>query len=175
MFGGDVQLVSWPQEAGLRERVAATGRLCLLVIEPNVSPPHDLGVGEDWVRSTADAVEIRSRIDRLRAANAGRLPRPGLDGDGILTYGPRWVALAPGDLPLARRLCDRFTQLVTRAELRSCYEPACSDATLAVKLHRLRRHLIDVELRLTTVRGRGCILEPAHPLASAFDASAVTA
>ncbi len=117
---------------------------------------------EDWVRSTADPIEVRSRIERLRAAHEHQHRRPTVDEDGILTFGERWVALAPGDVALARVLCEQFTNLVAREDLRRCAVPPCSDATLAVKLYRLRRHLTQVGLRLTTIRSRGCILESAQ-------------
>lgn len=162
MYPADVQLVRWPEGQDDRRRLSDTGQLCLLVIEANIPPPSDLQPGEDWVRSTADPIEVRSRIDRLRAANASRLLRPTLDDDGILAYADRWVALSPGDVPIGRVLCERFNSLVTRDELRVCFEPPCTDATLAVKLYRLRRHLAGLGLRLTTIRGRGCVLERAE-------------
>lgn len=162
MYRGDVQLVRWPEEEAERQRLAEAGQLCLLVIETNMAPPADLQPGEDWVRSTADPIEVRSRIDRLRAAHEHQHRRPTVDEDGILTFGERWVALAPGDVALARVLCEQFTNLVAREDLRRCAVPPCSDATLAVKLYRLRRHLTQVGLRLTTIRSRGCILESAQ-------------
>lgn len=166
-----MQLIRWPEEAAARRRCSEEGGLCLLVVEPHVPPPFDLTDGEDWVRSTADPMEVRSRIDRLRRLWVGRTVAPTVDDDAILTFGERWVALPWADLPLARLCCARFGSIVTRDELRHCFDPPCSNQTLAVKLHRFRRHVAAVGLRVSTIRGRGCVLEPELPAAHALGAS----
>lgn len=163
---GDVQLVRWPQEADTRRRLAAGGERCLLVVEPTMLPPEDLQPGEDWVRSTADPVEVGARLDRLRSLRPGRAPRPTVDADGIVSFGGRWTAMGPIDVELAQLLCDHFGSLVSRRELRACFQPLCSDANLTVKLYRLRRQFEKLGLTLATVRGRGYVLDVADAVAS---------
>lgn len=154
-----MHLVKWPEEADQRCRLAEAGELCLLVLEPNVLPPEDLHRREDWVRVSADPIEVHSRIERLRSLNTAASGQPAIDEDGILSFGDRWVALGPGDVALARLLCDSFGTLVGRAALRDCVHPACTYAALAVKLHRMRRMLAPLGLNIATIRARGYVLQ----------------
>jgi hypothetical protein len=157
--GGEVHLVRWPAEADDRRRFSEIGELCLLLVEPNELPPDDVGRSEDWVRSTADPIEVHWRIERLRSLNPRPLGPPEVDDDNILSFGDQWLPLGPGDAGLVRLLCEQFGNLVHRDELRVTAGAALTDAALSVRLFRLRRQLAPLGLNVATVRGRGYVLE----------------
>jgi hypothetical protein len=168
-FGGEVQLVPWPQGERQRRAIARAGQLCLLLVEPNDLPPADLGPGEDWVRTTADPIEVHVRGERLVRSHAGGDRPPGVDDQGILRHGSRWAALGPGDTSIVATLCESFGLLVARDVLCRCVSPVLSNPALSVRLFRLRPTLASVGLSVTTVRGRGYVLgvasdeaQPAH-------------
>jgi hypothetical protein len=157
--GGEVHLVRWPAEADERARFSETGELCLLLVEPNDLPPDDVRRSEDWVRSTADPIEVHWRIERLRSLNPRPLGPPEVDGDSILSFGDQWLPLGPRDARLVRLLCEQYGNLVHRDELRATVGASLTDAALSVRLFRLRRQLAPLGLNIATVRGRGYVLE----------------
>jgi hypothetical protein len=158
----EVHIVKWPEEREDRERHARARALCLLVVDVGDLPPSDLRVTEDWVRASADPIEVHSRIERIRALNPLVVGRPAVDADGILTFGERWLPLSPGDASLVAALCANYGGLVHREHLRALV-PGLTDASLSVRLHRLRRQLAPLGLAVTTVRARGYILDPMVP------------
>jgi hypothetical protein len=157
--GGEVHLVRWPAEAGDRRRFGEMGELCLLLVEPNELPPDDVRRSEDWVRSTADPIEVHWRIERLRALNPRPVGPPEVDDDNIVSFGGQWLPLGPRDAGLVRVLCAQYGNLVHRDELRSTAGASLTDAALSVRLFRLRRQLAPLGLNIATVRGRGYVLE----------------
>jgi hypothetical protein len=158
--GGEVHLVRWPAEAGDRRRFGEMGELCLLLVEPNELPPDDVRRSEDWVRSTADPIEVHWRIERLRALNPRPVGPPEVDDDNIVSFGDQWLPLGPLDARLVSLLSAHFGTLVHRDDLRAAIGDSLSDAALSVRLFRLRRQLAPLGLNITTVRARGYVLEP---------------
>ena len=71
-------VVRWPVDAGLRDDLARQGVPCLLVL-PRGAPVPTMGLGEDWVRDTADEREIAVRLRQLAALGrpAGATVPPG--------------------------------------------------------------------------------------------------
>jgi hypothetical protein len=170
-FGGEIQLVRWPEGERTRRARARAGRPCLLLIEPDELPPVDLRPTEDWVRTTADPIEVHLRGERLRRAHEHVDHRPRLDDSGILRFGGRWVALGAGDVPVVATLVTNLGQLVPRDTLRQVTRPAMTNSALSVRLFRLRPALASVGLAITTIRSRGFVLDVA-PLDQLDDAPA---
>jgi len=78
-------VVRWPVDAGLRDDLARQGVPCLLVL-PRGAPVPTMGLGEDWVRDTADEREIAVRLRQLAALGrpAGAAVPPILPLDELL-------------------------------------------------------------------------------------------
>lgn len=157
----EVHVLRWPADEGLRTDLRAAGHSCLLLVDPHDLPPDELAPFEDWVRTTADPIEVHWRTRQLQRLQqrARRSPRV---SDCTLVYNDRRTPIPPVDEPLLALLCDRLGQVVTRDELRRAGEAALTDAVLNVRLYRLRRVLGATGLKITTVRGRGCVLEVVH-------------
>ena len=100
-------VVRWPVDAGLRDDLARQGVPCLLVV-PRGAPIPTVGLGEDWVRDTADEREIAVRLRQLAA-----LGRPA--GEAVPPVLP--PTLRPSALRLAAVLSSPPGRLVPTAEL----------------------------------------------------------
>ena len=154
----DVAFVHWPREAARREECRRAGVPVLLLVEPGGAPPLDSWEYEDWVRTTADSVEVRARVVglSLRAPVA-----PVLDEYGLLRVGQRWVGLSATDERLVRVLLDRFGDVVENGELaRAGWDEPPGVTTLRVRLQRLRRAIEPLGLTVRNVRGQGYVLGP---------------
>jgi hypothetical protein len=157
----DVVLVRWPDESERLEALRASGAPRLLLVPPDTDPPVTVDPLEDWVRLPADQPEVRARLATLNArANADR-PVPAVDGDGLLHYRGRWVALSPVEQALAASLADRFGAVVGRDALarRAWPDGVPTRNALDVHILRLRRRIAALGLELRTVRSRGYLLQ----------------
>lgn len=162
-------LVRWPGDAAVRAALASQGRPRLLVIESATPPPLMWDDREDWIRSTADPVEVEARWSRLAAAADApdacppdRLPLPLLDAVGHLQAADgREVHLDPVETRMVRLLLVSCDRIVRRDELRTAAWPSGSVSERAVdgRISRLRRGIGAVGLQIVTVRGRGYLLE----------------
>jgi hypothetical protein len=158
----DVVLVRWPLEAERRANLAGRGAPRLLLIDEGHEPPEPADCLEDWVRVPV----VEADVDRRLVALSKRLaahspPRPELDGDGVLRFGPTWVPLPPVEARLTRPLLDRFGAVVGREALARSGWPNGAPGRNALDVHvlRLRRRLAPVGLVIRTVRSRGYLLE----------------
>lgn len=161
----EVVLVRWPREAERRDLLAEEGVPRLLLIEDGQRPPATEDCLEDWVRVPAAEEDVQARLAglavrrRLHAAEA-----PELDGDGVLRFAARWVALPPVEARLTTALLDRFGAVVSRGALGRAGWPEGAPGRNALDVHvvRLRRRLASVGLAIRTVRSRGYLLEPSE-------------
>jgi hypothetical protein len=158
----DVALLRWPAEADRRDDLSLRRIPRLLLVDADVDPPAPLDCLEDWARAGASENDVRARVDGLglrAAAHADHAPL--LDGDGVLRYGNRWVALPPVEARLASLLVQRFGAVVSRDALSRAGWPATPTGRNALDVHilRLRRRLAVTDLAIRTVRSRGYLLE----------------
>jgi DNA-binding winged helix-turn-helix (wHTH) protein len=158
-----VSLVRWPAERDRREALRQAGEPRLLLVEQG-APPVPSDHREDWIRLPADDVDLRVRVEALRRRlGAESVGLPGIDEDGVLRVGDRWVALPPVEARLATVLVDRFGAVVSREALTKVGWPGGSSSRNALDVHvlRLRRRLAPLQLAIRTVRSRGYLLERA--------------
>jgi DNA-binding winged helix-turn-helix (wHTH) protein len=87
--------------------------------------------------------------------------KPVVDDHDLLRFHDRWVALGPVEARVARTLTEHVGELVPRPAIEAVAWPGrpVRANTIDRQLHRLRAHVAAVGLVLTTVRGRGYILE----------------
>ncbi|MCB0997358.1 MAG: response regulator transcription factor [Acidimicrobiales bacterium] len=162
----DVVLVRWPAEKSRREQLAERGVPRLLVVEGGAPPPVVNDGLEDWIRVPAPATDLRARVEALvaRSGTGGSDEVPHVDEHGVLRIGERWVSLPPIEANLARVLVARFGAVVGREELMSAGWPEGEPARnlLDVRMLRLRRRLLPLDLVIRTIRSRGYLLEHAR-------------
>jgi DNA-binding response OmpR family regulator len=162
----DVVLVRWPADGARRAALRAGGVPRLLLVEEGEEPPPPDDCLEDWVRVPAPESEVRARaaalVLRARRHVAGQ---PVLDGDGVLRFGGRWVALPPIEARIARLLVERFGAVVGRETLARAGWPAGAPGRNALDVHmlRFRRRVEPLGLVVRTVRSRGYALEAPLP------------
>ena len=84
-----------------------------------------------------------------------------LDDNGLLHQGSSWVALPDTEWRLVAALLSRSGQLVGRDELARAAWPdnAVTGAALNSIIKRTRRRLAPFGLTITTVRGRGFVVD----------------
>lgn len=155
-------MVRWPAEADRREELESSGLPRLLLVEGRAALPEPVGCLEDWVRLPADESEVEERI-RALAGRARRVDsgKPELDGDGVLRFRGRWVAIPPVEQRLCLAFLDRYQVVVGRQTLLRAGWPAGAPDRNVLDVHilRLRRRLAPVGLAIRTVRSRGYLLE----------------
>jgi two-component system OmpR family response regulator len=157
----DVVLVRWPDEIERLETLRARGAPRLLLVPPDAVPPVTVDPLEDWVRLPADQSEVRARLTTLSTRARADQPVPAVDGDGLLHYRDRWVALSPVEQALAAALADRFGAVVGREVLARGAWPDGVPTRNALDVHilRFRRRIAALGLELRTVRSRGYLLQ----------------
>ncbi|MGE0877732.1 MAG: winged helix-turn-helix domain-containing protein [Acidimicrobiia bacterium] len=160
VMNADVAVLRWPEDAGERRHARSIGKPCLLLVEPGTLPPSDLAADEDWARTTADPFEIHFRTTRLTLLQRSPHDRPTIDEHNLLHYRGSWVALGPLEAQLARLLVEEFGEIVAKERLQQAGadDGHAKTSTLNVRLLRLRRHIADLGLTVTTVRGRGSVM-----------------
>ena len=152
-----VELVHWPAERDRRSRLREANQPRLLLVEATASPPLTDDPCEDWVRLPADHRDVQARVESLRRRAA---TDPTL-ADGVLRTATGWVALPELEARIVAPLLARMGRVVDRPALLEAGWPgqAPSRNLLDVHLHRLRRRLEPIDLRIRTVRKRGYVLE----------------
>ena len=156
----DVRLVRWPAARTQLDELRAAGVPRLVVVDGDVAPPAPNDELEDWVRLPADQSDVRVRVDTLAARARGKA-FPQLSKEGILRHAGVSVPLSPVESRLVAVLIARFGAVVGRAELMDAVWPHERPPRNALDVHisRLRRRLGNLDLAITTVRGRGYLLE----------------
>ena len=165
----DVVLVRWPEEDLRLRELRETGSPRLLLLNGESEPPESADCLEDWIRLPADDRDMRARVARLASQSETRQPAPQVDGDGLLRYRGRWVALSPVESALAITLVDRFGAVVGRDTLARRAWPEGTPTRNALDVHmlRLRRRIAPLGVEVRTVRSRGYLMQAAQPRADA--------
>jgi DNA-binding response OmpR family regulator len=161
----EVVLVRWPREAEIRERLAAEGRLRLLLVEDGAPVPSVEAHLEDWIRVPATDADVRARLEVLdHRCKKVEIGSPTLDDDGVLRHAGGWTSLPPVEARLTRLLVERYGSVVGRDALARAGWPDGAPGRNALDVHvlRLRRRLAGVGLVIRTVRSRGYLLEAAE-------------
>jgi DNA-binding response OmpR family regulator len=161
----DVVLVRWPEEDARLGQLRATGAPRLLLLNDEAAPPESTDCLEDWIRLPADDRDVRARVASLAARADGEQTAPQIDGDGLLRYRGKWVALSPVEAALAGTLVDRFGAVVGRETLARRAWPTGSPTRNALDVHmlRLRRRIAPLGVEVRTVRSRGYLMQTAQP------------
>ena len=156
----DVVVLTWPEDAARRTQLREAHVPRLLIVGPQETPPRDLDDLEDWARSTADAIEVHSRLAALAdKARDNNLAPPKVDESGIIRFGGSWVSLGPIEARLAELLTQRFGQVVPRQELMAAgWTGQAPRRALDLQVLRLRRHLAPLQLLIHNIRGHGYVL-----------------
>lgn len=156
----DVRLVRWPAARAQLDELRAAGVPRLVVVDGDVAPPAPNDELEDWVRLPADQSDVRVRVDTLAERARGRSV-PQLSEEGVLRHAGVSVPLSPVERRLVEALIARLGAVVGRVELMDAVWPDERPPRNALDVHisRLRRRLRDLQLAITTVRGRGYLLE----------------
>ena len=165
----DVVLVRWPEEHVRLRELRETGSPRLLLLNGESEPPESADCLEDWIRLPADDRDMRARVTRLASRSETQQPAPQVDGDGLLRYRGRWVALSPVESALAITLVDRFGAVVGRDTLARRAWPEGTPTRNALDVHmlRLRRRIAPLGVEVRTVRSRGYLMQAAQPRADA--------
>jgi len=165
----DVVLVRWPEEDVRLRELRETGSPRLLLLNGESEPPESADCLEDWIRLPADDRDMRARVARLASRSETQQPAPQVDGDGLLRYRGRWVALSPVESALAITLVDRFGAVVGRDTLARRAWPEGTPTRNALDVHmlRLRRRIAPLGVEVRTVRSRGYLMQAAQPRADA--------
>jgi DNA-binding response OmpR family regulator len=163
----DVVLVRWPEEDVRLRQLRETGSPRLLLLNGESEPPESADCLEDWIRLPADDRDMRARVARLASRSETQQPGPQVDGDGLLRYRGRWVALSPVESALAITLVDRFGAVVGRDTLARRAWPEGTPTRNALDVHmlRLRRRIAPLGVEVRTVRSRGYLMQAAQPRA----------
>jgi hypothetical protein len=162
----DIELLRWPADEEQRRQLAADGVPRLLLLAADSPPPRSADLLEDWVRLPLDHDELLARRNALVRRATCATHGPQLDGDGLLWWGDRWVAIPRAQRPVVELLVTRVRELVRRDELVSAYgATGGSPNQVAVKamLGRLVKRFAEVGLVLKSVRGRGYLLDAPNP------------
>lgn len=163
------EILHWPDGAERRAELVALGVPRLLVLDAGATPPPAADELEDWLWTPTDERDLYARLRRLAdRQRAGRRLAPGdvaVDGDGVLTFGGRWVLLPPAEAAIALALATPPGQVHSRARLAAA---AWGDTprkahSLDSRLHTLRARLAPLGLGVHAVRGRGFLLVTAPP------------
>ena len=165
----DVVLLRWPEESARRTELETAARPRLLLVEPGDPPPDISDPLEDWIRLPAADRDARARVARLASRAETEQQAPQVDGDGLLRYRGRWVALSPVENALAATLVDRFGAVVGRDTLARRAWPGGTPTRNALDVHmlRLRRRIAMLGVEVRTVRSRGYLMQAAQPRANA--------
>jgi DNA-binding response OmpR family regulator len=152
------ELVEWPIERELRNRLAVAGVPRLLVVSENERPPRRLAPDEAWIAAPFDRDELSARVHELAVA-IERFDRadPWIDSSGVAHRGDVSVTLTAKEASVARALFAASGGVVPRDRLEAEVAPdrTLGDRTLEGVIHRLRRRLIALHLVVRSERTRG--------------------
>lgn len=161
-FMSGVRFVRWPIEAGILSECRRDKTPCLLVVEGKAKAPICTEPWEDWIRTPAPQQDIEARVKSLIQRTHGSMI-PIVDSTGVLHFGKDSIPISSSQVSLMDQFIAHFEELVYRAELEQCALQQSKGITrnaLDLQIMRLRRRISAIGLDLTTVWGRGYILEP---------------
>jgi DNA-binding winged helix-turn-helix (wHTH) protein len=154
-----VVMLRWPEDAELRDELAASHRARLLLVPRGDAPPLAADPLEDWMWEPGDGFELALRVEALSQRVIADRPR--FDVDGVLHAGGRWTTLAPHELPVARVLVEHFGEIVARDLVITAAWPGAEPKPAAVNLvvHRVRNRVQAQGLAVRAFRGRGFLMD----------------
>jgi DNA-binding winged helix-turn-helix (wHTH) protein len=157
-----VELVSWPREGQLRERLARAGIPRLLLVEASAPLPDSIGIDEDWVRLPSDERDVAARVQRLsRIVSRLGSQRPVIDPNRMLHRGGATVLLSPAESTVVAMLISSSGTIVGREAIEHALwghgAPPSAKALDAI-VYRLRRRLAGLNLCIRSARGRGFVI-----------------
>lgn len=171
LAGLPVELIMWPAESDRREILARAAVPRILLVAVDASPPHVIGVDEDWIRlPAADADVLARAMQLLRLEEHLRTDVPYLDGRRYLHRAGTTVLLTAAEASIMSLLLADIGAIVLHASLEDevWHGPAPSHDALDAAIYRLRRRLAGLGMRIRSVRGRGFTLElDLRPMTSA--------
>src|SRR5688572_9913848 len=89
-----VEIIHWPRDAFVRDRLARANVPRLLLVEGGSRPPVELGLDEDWTLVSADLSTVEKLASRLRERVEELVQEPALlDGADVLHRGHKSIAL----------------------------------------------------------------------------------
>jgi len=157
-----VELVAWPTDEGLRQRLARAGVPRLLLVAHDAEAPWAVGLDEDWVRMPAQEGDVVARLQRL-AGVLGRLghDHPVVDRNHIVHFGGTSIVLSPAQAVLVSELLERPGQVVDRTHLEAMLWPDGAPGPKALDgvVFRVRRRLQGLGLVIRSTHGRGFSLD----------------
>jgi hypothetical protein len=156
----DVAVVPWPSDRTARSRARATGRPCLLIVDPAVAPPTDCDLHEDWVLATAPSADVRARLRAL--ATRPVPPRPVVLDAAVVDE------LDDRQLLLLAALDVRPGRITPRHRLTTLVD---SHDDVTAVLATLRRRLSGGGIELVELPGDGDVLLVRIPAAQAVGAA----
>jgi len=162
-----VALVHWPRDNARRVQLAAARLPCLLLVEPDATPPV-VEMWEDWIRLPADERDVSIRLQGL----ALRVCRPEIVDNSILRNSYGTVTLSSQESAMAQALLESEGRLVSREELERALWPDGRPTARALDdlVYRLRQKVKPLQLNVFGARRRGFVLgvaievAPAEPL-----------
>ena len=158
----DVSVLHWPDDAHVRDHLAAFRQPRILLVEPGASPPMPLDELEDWVRTPTDPEDLQARSRELhRRARDASPSKPIIDDQGLLWVGRRWVDLTLSQAPVVELLVEHLERVVRYDAVVATYERAGGSshaASVRSLLTRIGNRVRPVGLDLVTVRRRGVLL-----------------
>jgi len=162
-----VELVEWPRQSALRSALARAGVPRLLVVADCHEPPSPLGLGEDWVRSSATDDELIAKAEHLlhRMAEYAAVA-PAIGPDRVLTRAGASVALSPSEATIVTTLLEHSGSIVPRDDLERLLWPdgkVPGQRSLDYVVQRLRRRIADLDICINTSRGRGFVIYVDEP------------
>ena len=157
-----VELVEWPAQSALRSALARAGVPRLLRIGRGIDPPDPLGLGEDWVSSSATDDEVVVAAEHLlqRMAEYAAV-EPKLGPDRVLTRAGASVALSPSEAKIVTALLEHSGSIVPREELERLLWPdgnVPGHRSLDYSVQRLRRRIAHLDICINTSRGKGFVI-----------------
>jgi len=159
----EVELVRWPKDESRRLELDEQNLPRLLLVDAAHEPPITSDPLEDWIRLPADDVDLDARIGGLAAiaSRLGLTRTPLLDGDGVLRFRDKWVALPPIEMRMVQAMLARAGNVVSRDVLtRQGWQGGSPGRNvLDVHIARLRRRIEPLGLSIRTVRLRGYAME----------------
>lgn len=159
----DVELVRWPKHDDRRRELDAEELPRLLLVDADHEPPISTSPLEDWIRLPADDADLQARIDGLIAiaSGVGETRTPRIDGDGVLRFRDKWVALPPIEMRMVQAMLARVGNVVSRDALARHGWQGGSPGRNVLDVHiaRLRRRIEPLGLSIRTVRQRGYAME----------------
>lgn len=158
-----VKLIRWPIEADVRNDCRKAGIPRLLVVEAGNDAPVCADPTEDWIRAPAPRGDVEARIEALVQRAYGQKV-PTVDSTGVLCFGTNSVAISSTQVGIMEHFVAHYGEVVYRAELEQQVVTTTGKITrnaLDLQIMRLRRRIAAVGLNITTVWGRGYILESA--------------